>query len=273
MRQTTTRIIQILLIALVCMAVALPAAAASRHNTVAGLFNVDKGDKDSYVRNFDVDDEEDDVERDLDSYEELEVIQRSAKASLTVTSNQTISNIVQVTIPKGYTLTIDKGATLTVAGELIVEGTLVNNGAIVVGTKKGQDDSEIPDDDDEKKDKFITLRYLHNKGTITNNGTISILCGTLRNGDSAVLNNSGTVTIANAERDTTGFLNYARRFQGKVTYGTVNNTGSFTVANTDGTGLHIFGGSRFQNSGTVTVAGSKATVKGTVQGNAVKHSK
>jgi len=104
---------------------------------------------------------------------------------IAVSKDTKISDFIRVEIPSGATLTIEEGATLHIMGELIIEGTLVNNGKIVIG--------EINSFTDEPAGQ---PSFLRNEGYFENKSSINILNGTLKNAG-GLLENPGIINIFN----------------------------------------------------------------------------
>jgi hypothetical protein len=162
---------------------------------------------------------------------------------------------MQLTIPKGKTLTIEKDATLVVLGRLVIDGTLENKGEIIIG---GKTDYDANTDDQ-------NLIFLTNQATINNSGKIFVNRGTLENKPKAVFTNDGTITIRTTVINRVGFDNVALVEDNKTVYGHVINNGTINVENTRGLGIRNFSGALFENNGTIY---EKKTgfIKGTITG-------
>lgn len=185
------------------------------------------------------------------------IIERKATASIRVTDTQIVSDMLKIVIPKGKTLTIDKGATLKVYGELVIEGTLDNKGTIIIGL------SDLSAETD-----GVVVAYLTNSNSTVNSGTMKIYFGTLDNRPGAKLENKGTMSIYTKEPTMVGIRNTAITNKGVTTVGTVINSGTINVENTQGTGLRNFANAIFENNGKIYKT-KRGTVKGTITGEAV----
>jgi hypothetical protein len=164
-------------------------------------------------------------------------------------------------------MTIEKGVTLTILGELVVEGTLINKGTIILGKKeKIQYGGFDGLSEQEEIGKLANRLTITNKGTIRNEGSMQILNGFLVNNIGKTIENSGTITVANTSKDSVAIKNPARVKQGVAEYATIINSGKILLQNTAGYGLQNYGGAKLENSGEIVVS-PKATYKGKISGN------
>ena len=262
-KRRTNRILSILLALLVSMTMFLPASAAVyRYTRADGLFRnfIDGSERQDKVTIKDKNGEDIEVE--------LPLIARATKSNVTVSSNAVVIRELQATVRKGTTLTIDRGVTLTVYGDLVVEGTLVNNGTLVIGDKHTFD---IKDEFEKELIDAVRARMKFNQvtvtGTLTNAGTITVREGELAAQSGGIINSSGTISVNNAARNSAGLRAVTLKKGGVTTTGTINNSGTVYVRNTTqtSTGIHVFGGSKFSNTGSILL-GKRGTVKGKITG-------
>lgn len=245
-----------------CLGIVLPASAASKE-TAANLFREERGPDEDYV-SIRIKDEED---PNYDEYVEVDLLYRSMKRDLTITKDAKLIESVKLTVAKNATLTVEEGATLTVLGELVIEGTLINRGTIIVGTKESAGYSGFADADERNELRtYVTRLAITNKGTVRNTGKMNIFNGNVTNYTGAILENSGTMAISNTDADTTGLKNLARVEKGQNLYGEIINNGKITVTSTNGIGIHNYKGAKFENGGEIKVT-KKSAIKGTIRGN------
>jgi hypothetical protein len=260
--KTMRKWIPFILAGVLCFAAAVPVQAAASSD-LGFLFSEGLNPTENYVTVRDYDEE------DGEYYEprEIDLISRKTRGAISVNKNVRLDESVKLTVSKNTTMTVKEGVTLTILGELVVEGTLVNKGTIVLGVKESPlyegfgDAYELADIG--KLAKRLTIT---NKGTIRNEGTMQILNGFLVNNIGKTIENSGTLSVANTVKDSVGIRNPARIKEGVAEYATLLNSGKILLKNTSGTGLHNFNGAKVENSGEITLA-KRATYKGKISGN------
>lgn len=245
-----------------CLGMAATASAAVKE-TAANLFREDKAPDEDYAT-IRVKDEEDDEYYDR---VDVDLIYRSMKSDITIAKDAKLIESVKLTVGKNATLTVEEGATLTVLGELVVEGTLINRGTIIVGVKDTPRYEGYGDmDERDQLKRYVTRLAISNKGTVRNAGTMNIRNGYVTNYAKAIFENSGKMTITNTDANSVGLKNLARKEDGVTIFGEITNSGTITVSNTTGTGIHNYNGAKFQNSGDILVS-KKGTIKGKISGN------
>lgn len=210
---------------------------------------------------------------------------RKLMKSIHLTVDRTALEHYEIYIPEGKTLTIDKGVILTLRGKLRVDGTIVNNGTIVVDGKRDVKRNVLKEDThysgfktkyswswDYSDDADGMVRFygnIVNNGVIENAGEIRITCGQLENDNGGVLQNSGSITVKNIESKLHGIVNTTKTKDGKPLVSSIVNDGTIRLEGPAGYGIESNKGSVIENDGSITLSG-KAEVKGKVTGNKPK---
>ena len=267
MKKTGHKIFSAMLAFALCASLFLPVQAAHRHDRADYLFrnSIDGGEKQPRVTIKDKNDDEIEVE--------LPIIARENKGDLTLKTNAEVMQELQLTVRKGTTLTIDSGVTLTVLGDLIIDGTLINNGTLIVGDRYTFNAKDMFEE--AAVIKAVSARMSFNQvtvnGSFKNTGKITVREGTVVVRDNGTLSNSGTITLGNGARNSAGLRAITTKKGATTTIGTITNTGTIYVRNTTkaSNGIHIFGGSKLTNNGAI-LTNKTGSIQGRITGTQPK---
>lgn len=192
-------------------------------------------------------------------YEEKEyeyVYRKIGEASVKVGGDETVADFVQLTVEKDSKLTVEPGVTLTIYGNLIVEGTLVNKGTIVIGGEKVKQTYE---------ESGEPLCKITNYGSVSNAGAITVTNGMIENIGTGKIENKGTIGILKLKEKAIGISNSEIKKSYGLEYGTISNSGTISVLSETGIGIYNYKGSTIDNAGVINKR-ENAVVKGEITG-------
>lgn len=190
--------------------------------------------------------------------DELDYLTRTAPHSMSVDHDVMVADFVHLEIPEKHTLTIEKGATVTVLGQLIIEGKLENHGTLIIGERTTSKATGKP---------IINTGYLLIPGSTLSTGSVNVIQGGIKVEGGGSLENKGTITISNQDKDLTGLQNGSVKKSSGTLYGRIVNSGTIYVQNDGGKGINSKPDTTFENKGKIYRSAS-GTIHGTITGNA-----
>ena len=191
---------------------------------------------------------------------EVDFITRYLKEKLSIKTDVVLADIVHIEVKEDAVLTVEEGATLVVLGDLKVQGTLINNGTIVLG--KASYRTAFGTDTPAYHGNIDVI------GSFANSGTTDISNGTLAINENGIVENMGTNNILNSQVDSRGIDIITKSLYEKEIGGTLVNSGTINVKNKAGKGIIVPPKSTLDNKGSI-YKNETGNILGTVKGNQV----